>query len=489
MAPETLTEILDRTARRHPTRTALVGRRPGGARWALSWSGFRRRVRGAAAELREAGVGPGEAAVVAAPSGPRRVLAALAVHEVGAQELPLAPDLHERQAEAVVSRADPSVAVVGGGPVDGVLGEAADAVVDAGELPALDTPGTGEVREDGAPEAEPGDGGLLLPTGWGEATELLVVPAPDLAAGVGAAAEALPVGPGDRVLQAAPPTHVPAWTAGTLVPMARGAAVAFPSGEEAAPGRARGRGLLEAVRDLEADVLSVGSEGVADAWRAREAGKAGVDGLATVVVAGTPVPAAREDLSEAGLEVVEVFGRAETGPVVACGPRRDGGLAPVPGVGLEVVDGELHVEGPGVPDGGPAAEAMRATGFRAAVGGEGRVRPRGRVEARFGEGKGAVQAEEVEAAFRAAHPGVARAVAVALEGEVGVGVLPDAEADPVEEDLLEVAAAADRGPDQVAVLEAAPSLARGLADHAGEVHRGRCAEAWEETLAWEPVGR
>lgn len=492
MAPTHLLGLLDRNAHRHPREPALAGRR-GGVGWSLSWSGLRTRVLLGAAHLRDAGVEPGDTVAVWAREGPRRLVAALSLQARGAAEVPLAPGLPRDQARFVLRKADPfaALAETEAGRRRRVLGEAGvEAVLDPGELPDPARPAPE------APDEEAADGrrdgpALVFPVGWGEDTRLVPVTRRELLRGVQAAAEALPLVRGDRVLQAAPATHVPARVAGTLAPLATGAAVAPIAAAGDPAGRAAGEDLLEAAGTLDATALSVASDGAAGVWRA--AGRRTIP-LDRVLAAGDPLPEeAREGLEAGGVEVVEVHGPAETGPVVAFGPRRRGTLAPVPGMETRTEGGSLRIRGPGAPE-AASDDGWMATGWRATVTDAGRVRPRGRAADALEAGGETVAAETVEAALRGASPAVARAVAFPVDGEPGAVLVPDhgEEGDgggegKRRERLLEAARRADPGPRRVLVRGDPPSLEAGLRDNALEVRRRACAEAWAGEDGWSPV--
>jgi acyl-coenzyme A synthetase/AMP-(fatty) acid ligase len=478
MPSATLPGLLDRLARRQPHRPALVGGHEVVGRWVLSWSGLRRRVQATADELREAGAGAGDPVLVAAPGGPRRLVAALAVHALGAPQVPLRRGLPASQAESVAEAADPALAVVGG---DGAPGVPEDVpAVETGDLPPLDEPLEGEVEGE-LPGPDPDDEALLLPTGWGDGTEFLPVTAGEGVAGVEAAAEALPLGPGDRVLQAAGPTHVPARVAGTLAPLVAGASVAFPATGSDPAGAQRGAALLDAARRTDATALSAATPEVADVWRAADGALGPLD---AVVAAGDPLPeAAREALAEAGT-VVEAHGPAETGPVVACGTREEGGLPPVPGV--EVAEGEegLRVRGPGVPR-AAAEDGWMATGWTGSVDGDGRVHPEGRLAGRVAGPDGTVAAGALEASLRAASPVVARVAVADLEEGIGAAVVADGAQVPAgeagEKTRKRVAGAAARvepEPERVFLVEE-DRFGGDRVDHAGEVRR----QAWSEEMS------
>lgn len=490
MPPATLPGLLDRVARRHPNRPALAGGHHKATRWVLSWSGLRDRVAASGRRLAEAGAGPREAVAVAAADGPRRLLAELGAREAGAPLLPLRPDLPGSQAQAVLDEVKPALAVVDGedgsqGDLDGIPTLALEDLPDASS--PGDRSGDGEPLEGGDPTGP----AVLLPTGWGEETEVLALDGEAWTSGIQAAAEALSLDRDRRALQAAPPTHVPARVAGTLAPLAVGASVAFAPRAEAAPGAGRGTGLLDAARRTDADVLAAGAEQVCDAWRA---GAGGLGPVETVLAAGDPLPETAQEELPGAAEVVEVAGPPETGPVVACGPREAGGLPPVPG--LEAGEGEagIRVRGPGAPGEAADGDGWMATGWSGTVSGDGHVSFEGRLRDRIPRGDGGVAAEGIEAALRGASPLVARAVAFPAEGEAGAAVVPDRAQVPGDqaggktlERVASAAARAEPGPDRVALLEDVPWPEGIPADHAAEPRRAACGEEWAGSLDWRSV--
>lgn len=497
MAPETLPALLGRTARRHPHRTALAGLRDDGVRWSLSWGGLRERVRSAAARLRAAGAEPGDVVVVWNDPGPHRILGSLAVHELGAAELPLAPDLPSPQAHRILGNAAPEVGMVGPEAVRRrqVLADAGlEAWLAPGDLPDPAGARSPPPPTDPLPDREPDEETLLLPQGWRDETEVLPVQARELAAAARSAAEALPLDPSERVLQAATPTHVPARLAGTLAPLVVGASVAVPAGWPGNPGRDAGAHLRDAARWLGATSVVCGTGGVADLWRAMGQG---AGPLETILAAGDPPPeAAVRDLEGAGVDVVAVDGPATTGPLTAVGRAGGDGLAPAPGLEVAVRGDELAVRGPGVPDEGADGDGWMGTGWWGEVDADRAVHPRGRVDDALEVDGETVAAEDLEAAVRGEAPVVARVVAFEEEeGEVCAVVVPDpAESEGDDPDgkrtrdrVAYAAGSAEPGPEKVAVRRRAPGAAEGLRDVAGEVRRSACKVAWQGELKWRDL--
>lgn len=484
MPDETLPALLEETARRHPDAPALAGLRDSGVRWSLSWSGLRARVRGFAAKLLERGLEAGDAAAVwGEDPSPRWILASLALHEVGVAEVPLRPGLPADQARLVVDAAGASAAVAGPGDdrPEALAGAGLDPVLGWDEVPETGVPGSAPAGDRDLPEAAPSSPALLLATGWGEATDVVTVEAGELAAGVAAAREALPVDRGDRVLQAAAPTHVPARVAGTLAPLAAGASVAVVGDVAGRPGLEAGERLLATARDLGSTAVCAGAEAATDAWRGvHGAGEA----LETVLAAGDPLPVgARAGLAEAGLDLVEVLGPGEAGPVVAV----DVGEGPGPLPGLEVRErgDELEVRGPGVPLDRAGDDGWAPTGWTGDVDPASGIEVGGRLADRLPGKEGGVPAEAVERSLRGTSPAVARALAVEVVDGAGAVLVPDPVAGSGEEELVEAARRAEQGPDRVAVLE--EGWEEATRDHAGEVRREASVEVWGDRLEWRSL--
>jgi len=101
-------ELLAAAARRHPERPALVTSEPGGRQQGITYGALWRRVRCVAAGLRQAGLAPGERAIVMIPMSIDLYVALLALLELGAVAVFVDPWIGWRQVAAFAAFASPT---------------------------------------------------------------------------------------------------------------------------------------------------------------------------------------------------------------------------------------------------------------------------------------------------------------------------------------------------------------------------------------------
>ncbi len=101
-------ELLAAAARRHPERPALVTSEPGGRQQGITYGALWQRVRRVAAGLRQAGLAPGERAIVMIPMSIDLYVALLALLELGAVAVFVDPWIGWRQVAAFAAFASPA---------------------------------------------------------------------------------------------------------------------------------------------------------------------------------------------------------------------------------------------------------------------------------------------------------------------------------------------------------------------------------------------
>lgn len=204
-------------------------------------------------------------------------------------------------------------------------------------------------------------------------------------------------------------------------------------------------------------------------------------GFEAVLVGGQALaPALAARAADAGARIVRTYGSSET----AGGCVYDG--IPLEGVGIRVVDGEVHLSGPTLADGYLGDPALTARTFETDAAGirwyrtgdlgtleDGRLRITGRADNVIVSGGVNVSLDRVERVVRAL-PGLSDAVVVAVSdarwGQASIVVTDYSPADHAAIEAVRAAVEAELGkaarPRGILIVDAIPLLASGKPDRA-----------------------
>ncbi len=385
---DTLTALLEESARRYPDNTATVIR--AGIRTArLSYAQLEQRAHAFATLVRDRQVGPGDRVVIWAANQPDWVAAMFGTFLAGAVVVPLDVRSSRDFVERVVGLTGPKLAFAGRTEAE---------ILRAMEVPSLefgtfDVPVNGRVTP--APIGPDTLAEIIFTSGTTGDPKGVMLTHGNIASNVTAGLQAIHLTAETRLLSLLPLSHMFEQTGGCFAPIAVGAAVAYPTSrqpsalartmqdwkptvmimvpqalqllmsaverEAANTGRTK---LLERLRRIAGRLPRQGRRRLFGSVLKRFGGE--LDFMAS---GGAPLdPALQAKWEAMGVDIVEGYGTTECAPIVSINPRQDRRRRsvgkPLPGTQVRIArDGEVQVRGPGVFAGYWRNEAATAATF------------------------------------------------------------------------------------------------------------------------------
>jgi long-chain acyl-CoA synthetase len=385
---ETLVELLEISARRHPDRLA-VSMRVGVRTIKYTYEDLERQAHAYAKLLREHRIEPGDRVVIWAANQPEWVAAMFGTFIAGGVLVPLDVSSSREFVERVVGQTEPVLAFAGK-PQAPVLRELE---VPTLELGTLRPPVNGKVKP--APLTRDSLAEIIFTSGTTGDPKGVMLTHGNIAANVVGGLAVIEISRESRMLSLLPLSHMFEQIGGCFAPLAVGAAVAYPSSrqpaslsrvmqewkptaiiavpqvlslfmngierEAAAHGKLK---LIERLRRVAQPLPVALRRRLFGSVLSRFGGK-----LDWVASGGAALdPAVQLKWEAMGVAVVEGYGTTECAPIVSVNPRNDRRMRsvgkPLPGQQVRVgADGEVEARGPNVFKGYWRNEAATAAAF------------------------------------------------------------------------------------------------------------------------------
>ncbi len=385
---DTLTALLEESARRYPNHTATVIR-AGIRTLRLNYTQLEQRSHAYARLLRERQTGPGDRVVIWAANQPDWVAAMFGSFLCGAAVVPLDVRSGREFVERVVGLTGPKLAFAGRAEAE---------VLRALEVPVLEF-GAFDVPLDGKVEPAPITPDTLAEIIYTSGTtgdpKGVMLTHGNIASNVRAGLKAIHLDENTRLLSLLPLSHMFEQTGGCFAPIAVGAAVAYPTSRQPSA-------LARTMQDWKPTVMIMVPQALQLLMSAieREAANTGrtkllerlrrvakrLPGPARRRLFGSVLkrfggeldfmasggaaldPALQAKWEAMGIDIVEGYGTTECSPIVSLNPRHDRRRRsvgkPLPGTQVRIArDGEVQVRGPGVFSGYWRNEAATAATF------------------------------------------------------------------------------------------------------------------------------
>ena len=387
---DTLVELLERSAKQHPDRTASV-MRVGVRTVKYSYSELERRSHAYAKLLSERRVGRGDRVVIWAQNQPDWTAAMFGVVLTGAIVVPLDVRSSRDFVERVISQTDPVLAFAGlqQSPILRELG-VPTLEFETVRLPAEGLVGPVQLTRDDVAE-------IIFTSGTTGDPKGVILTHGNITSNIAAALDVIPFSRDTRMLSLLPLSHMFEQIGGCFAPIAVGAAVCYPSSRQPAAlsrvmqewkptfimgvpqvltllmngiereAAARGRlGTLERLRHIAAPFPARIRRMFFRPILSRFGGQ--LDFMAS---GGAAIdPGVQLKWEAMGIAVVEGYGATECSPIITINPRSDRRIRsvgkPLPGQQVRIApDGEVQTRGPNVFPGywkNPAATAAAFDG-------------------------------------------------------------------------------------------------------------------------------
>ncbi|MCX7617099.1 AMP-binding protein [Tepidiforma sp.] len=369
----TLIELLERSAERHPDRLALT-MRLGVRTTRYTYAELARRAHAWARLFASRGIEKGDRVIAWAPNQPEWVAAMFGTFIAGGVLVPLDVRSAPEFAARVVERVRPKLAFAGRSQAEALAALEVPVIVLEDARPPLDG------RFEGPPLAGGDLAEIIFTSGTTGDPKGVMLTHRNIVANVEAGLAVIDIGPGTRMLSLLPLSHMFEQTAGCFAPIAAGAAVCYPTSRQPAS-------LSRTMQEWKPTVI-IGVPQVLSLFMAgieREAAARHRLGLLRFLrTIGQPLPARARRLlfrpvlsrfggaldfvasggaaidpevqlkwEAMGIAVVEGYGTTECAPIVTINPREDRRIGsvgrPLPGQQVRIAeDGEVLTRGENV---------------------------------------------------------------------------------------------------------------------------------------------